>query len=173
LKPRQLDRKLDRLVEQLAGPIGPEVRLSVDSFSEAEKSLFRRVDKIAEEYRQAGSSESLLGNSELINKSLEVFLRRVRAFYCHAVSRVLGCGEVDGVFEYFFRLYFYNFEADLKDCLTRVGSWSKKDREEFATFLKDNKGCFFRVPRDLNDIESLDLNDLEESDNEMEETRSE
>jgi len=149
LKPWQLNRKVNRLSEQLADPIHPEIKLDVDSFSEAEKTLFRRVEEIAEEYRQTGSVELLLENSDLISKNLEVFLMRVRELYCYAVPRVLGFGEADGVVKYFFGLLFYNFEADLKECLANVRSWSKKDREEFALDLKNNKAVFFRIPRGL------------------------
>ena len=104
MKTWPLNRKIDCLSEKLADPIHPEIRLDLDSFSEAEKILFRRVDKIAEEYRQTGSAELLLENSDLISKNLEVFLMRVRELYCYAVPRVLGWGEADGVVEYFFRL---------------------------------------------------------------------
>jgi hypothetical protein len=174
LKTWPLNRKIDRLSEKLANPIHPEIRLDLDSFSESEKILFRRVDEIAEEYRQTGSAELLLENSDLISKNLEVFLIRVRELYCYAVPRVLGCGEADGVVEYFFRLLFYNFEADLTECLENVRSWSKEDREEFALYLKNNRAVFFRIPRGLSDVDDVEfenLDSLEVSVNKMEEKK--
>jgi hypothetical protein len=169
LKLGQIERKIDRLVEQLTDPIHPKAKLDLDSFSEAEKALFCRVEQIAEEHRRTGSGEVLLKNSDLISKNLGVILMRVRELYCYAVPRVLGCGVTDGVAEYFFRLHFFNFEADLKDCLAHLAAWSKEDREAFAQDLKDDKVSFFRIPRELNDVDALELDDLEDSGNEMEE----
>jgi hypothetical protein len=169
LKTWSLTRKIDCLSEKLADSSHPEVRLDVDSFCEAEKILFRRVDEIAEEYRQTGSAELLLENSDLISKNLEVFLKRVRELYCYAVPKVLGCGEADGVVEYFFRLLFINFEVDLKECLAQVRLWSEKDRAEFALDLKNNNRVFFRIPRGLNDVDDLDIS--EDSGNRMEEKK--
>jgi hypothetical protein len=169
LKVEPLNRKINRLEEKLADPPHSEIKLDLDCFSEAEKILFGRVDEIAKEYRQTGSVEVLLKNSDLISKNLEVILRRVRELYCHIVPRVLGCGETDAVVEYFFWLLFFNFEADLKDCLAHLAAWSKKDREAFAQDLKDNKAVFFRIPRDLNDFSDLDLDDSNDSGNEKEE----
>jgi hypothetical protein len=161
LKVQPLNSKIDRLEEKLADPPHSKIKLDLDCFPEAEKILFRRVDEIAKEHRQTGSAEVLLKNSDLISKNLEVVLRRIKELYCHTVSKVLGCGEADGIVEYFFQLHFFNFEADLKDCLAHLAAWSKKDREAFALDLKDNKAVFFRIPRDLNDISDLDdLNDL-------------
>lgn len=169
MKVQPLNRKIDRLEEKLAYPTHSEIKLDLDSFFEAEKILFHRVNEIAKEYRQTGSAKVLLKNSDLISKNLEVILMRVRELYCYAVPRVLGCGETDGVIEYFFWLHFFNFEADLKDCLAHLAGWSKEDREAFAQDLKDDKVGFFRIPRDLNDVDALELDDLEDSFNEMEE----
>ena len=149
MKPWQLNRKLNRLSEQLADPIHTEIKLDVNSFSEAEKLLFRKVDEIAEKYRQTGSIEVLVENSDLISKNLEVFLMRVRELYCYAVPMVLGCDETNEIVEYFFRLHFYNFEADLTECLAQVSKWSEKDREEFLLDLRKNGAIFFGFQGDL------------------------
>ncbi len=163
MKPWQINRKVNRLSEQLADPIHTEIKLDANSFSEAEQLLFRKVDEIAEKYRETGSIEGLVENSDLISKNLEVFLMRVRELYCYAVSTVLGCGSSNEVVEYFFRLHFYNFEADLTDCLAEVNKWSESDREEFLLELRRNGSIFFRIPRSLGDHDGKEFSDLNNS----------
>jgi hypothetical protein len=60
---------------------------------------------------------------------------------------VLGSGGSYEIVEYFFKLHFYNFEADLIECLANVRKWSEKDREDFLLDLKQNGSMFFRIPR--------------------------
>jgi hypothetical protein len=50
-----------------------------------------------------------------------------------------------------------------------LAAWSKKDREAFALDLKDNKAVFFRIPRDLNNVSDLGLDDSNDLGNEKEE----
>ncbi len=69
MKVEPLNRKIDRLSEKLADPPLSEIKLDSDSFSEA-KRFFRRVDEIAEEYRQTGSAELFADNADLISKNL-------------------------------------------------------------------------------------------------------
>ncbi len=165
-----LNRRVEGLIEKLKDPtVGSLVHLDFDSFSEPEKILFRRVDKIEEKYRQTGSLELLAEDVDLISKSLEVFLRRVRELFCCAVPGVLGGDGADEVVEYFFRLHFSNFEADLTECLAQVCSWSEKDREDFLLHLKKNGEVLFRVPRGSNDDELCDLNDSKDLEEYVEE----
>ena len=163
MKPWQLNRRVNRLSEQLADPIHNQIKLDVGSFSEAEKTLFRKVDEIEEKYRQTGSMEGLVENSDLISKNLEVFLMRVRELYCYAVPIVLGCDETNEVVEYFFRLHFYNFEADLTECLAQVNKWPKKDREKFLLDLRKNGPILFRIPRGFGDHDGKELCNLNNS----------
>jgi hypothetical protein len=163
LKAWQLNRRVNRLSEQLANSIHSEIKLDFDSFSEAEKLLFRKVDEIAEKYRQTGSVELLVENSDLISKNLEVILSRVGELYCYVVSMVLRCDVSSEVVEYFFRLHFTNFEADLTDCLAQVGAWSEKDREEFVLDLRKNGPILFRIPRGFGDYDGKEFSDLNNS----------
>ena len=163
MKPWQLNGRVNRLSEQLANPIPTEIKIDVNSFSETEKILFRKVDEIAEKYRQTGSVELLAQNLDLISKNLEIILNRVRELYCAVVPMVLGCDETNEVVEYFFRLHFYNFEADLTECLAHIRTWSEKDREEFLLDLRKNGSIFFRIPRGFGDYDSKEFNDLKNS----------
>jgi hypothetical protein len=45
--------------------------------------------------------------------------------------------EEDEIEEWYFKLHFYNFLEDLKECLANVGRWTEKDREEFLHDLKE------------------------------------
>ncbi|MGA2682384.1 MAG: hypothetical protein ABSF44_11375 [Candidatus Bathyarchaeia archaeon] len=127
------------------------------SFSDAEKLLFAKVDEIEEKYRQTGSEEVLVENADLIFKNLEVILRRITELYCFVVPMILGCDGTHEIVEYFFRLNFYNFQADLSKCLAHVRTWSDKYREEFLLDLKQNGASFFRLPRGYTDKEVNDL----------------
>ena len=126
-----------------------QIKIDVNSFSEAEQLLFRKVDEIEEKYRETGSIEVLAENSDLIFKTLEVLLMRIRELYCYAVPMVLGCDETNEIVEYFFRLHFYNFEVDLTDCLAQVNEWSESDRDEF---LLDSKEKWMRLFSDSKGI---------------------
>ena len=163
MKAWKLDKRVNRLSEQLADSIHTQIKLDVNSFSEAEQLLFRKVDEIEEKYRKTGSIEVLVENSDLISKYLEVLLTRLRELYCYAISAVLGCDKTNEVVEYFFRLHFYNFEADLTECLARVGAWSEKDREKFLLDLKKNGAVFFRIPRIFGDYDGVEFRDLNNS----------
>jgi hypothetical protein len=163
LKPWQINRKLNRLSEQLADPIHTQIKIDVKTISEAEKILFLKVDEIEEKYRETGSVEVLVENSDLISKNLEVFLTRVRELYCYVVPMVLGCDSSNEIVEYFFRLHMCNFEADLTDCLMQVNKWSEKDREDFVLDLRKNGAVFFRIPRSLGDYDGEEFSDLNNS----------
>ncbi len=120
MKPWQLDNRVNNLTKQLADPINPGIKIDFNSFSEAEKLLFAKVDEIEEKYRQTGSEELLVENADLIFKNLEVMLRRITELYCFVVPMVLGCDGTHDIVEYFFRLHFYNFQDDLSECLAHV-----------------------------------------------------
>ena len=124
-----LNGRIDDLSEKLEDTtLGSVVRLDFDSFSEAEKLAFSKVGEIGEKYRQTGSEAVLAENADLISKNVEIIIKRVTELYCYVVPMVLGCGGSQEIVEYFFKLHFYNFEADLNECLANVRKWSEKDR---------------------------------------------
>jgi hypothetical protein len=61
--------------------------------------------------------------------------------------------EEDEIEEWYFKLHFYNFFEDLKDCLANVRRWNEKDREEFLKDMKehDMMNKVFRIPSRVND----------------------
>jgi hypothetical protein len=164
MKPWQLNRRINGVSEKLRDTTsGSILRLDFDSFSDSEKLLFHKVDEIDEKYRQTGSEEVLVENSDLIFKNLEIILKRVTELYCYVVPMVLGSDGSHEIVEYFFKLHFYNFEADLSECLTHVRSWSEKDREEFLLDLKKNGSMYFRIPRGFNDHNDRSFSDMSNS----------
>ena len=164
MKNSHLFRRVDSLSEKLADKTtGNLVHIDFDSFSEEEKRLFRKVDEIQEKFLQTGSMAPAAENFELIYKNLEVILRRVREMYCYVVPMVLGCDGTKEIVEYFFRLHFNSFEADLTDCLTRVGAWSEKERDEFVLDLRKKGPILFRIPRGFGDYDGKEFIDLNNS----------
>lgn len=171
----KLTKRVESLCEKLRDNSSENIlQIDFNSFSEAEKILFHKVDEIEEEYRKTGSVELLAENSDLISKNLEVILRRVTELYCYVVPMVLGSDGSYEIVKYFFKLHFYNFEADLIECLAHVRTWSKKDREEFLLDLRKNGAFFFRIPRgfsEYNDKGYTDLNNSKNLDKQKEEKK--
>ena len=158
MKPCQIDNKVNNLNRRLSDPINSGIKIDFNSFSEAEKLLFAKVIEIEEKYRQTDSEELLVENADLIFKSLEVMLRRITELYCFVVPKVLGCDGTYDIVEYFFKLHFYNFQADLSECLEHIRkTWTEKDREWFLSDLKKNGAPFYRIPRGFNEYNDKEL----------------
>ena len=91
-------------------------------------------------------------------------LRRITELYCFAVPMVLGYDGTHDIVEYFFRLHFYNFQADLTECLENVRkTWTEKDMEEFPSDIKQNGAPFYRIPRGFNAYNNKELGELNNS----------
>ena len=139
------------------------IRIDFESFSDAERLLFQKVDEINEEYRKTGDQEILLKNAELLLKPSEVIFRRITDLYCHAATTLIAGGQNKELVDYFFKLHFYNFEADLAECLTRVRIWTDKDKEDFLSELKKYGAHLFRIPRGYNEYNCKELSELKDS----------
>jgi len=164
VKGLNLKRKVDTLSEKIRDAEDDGgLRFDFDSFSDAEKLLFRKVDEIIEEYERTGNEALLLESADLIYKNIEVILKRVTELYCKIVPLALGCSVSFEVAEYFFKLHFYNFEADLSECLNHARTWSDKDREFFLADLRRNGAFFFRVPRGFTESDGKNLVDPKNS----------
>jgi hypothetical protein len=147
----KITKRIDGLNEKLKDGSGEMIKIDYNSFSEAERLLFAKVDEIEAEYRQTGSEEILAKNQNLIDKNIEIIHRRVEELYCYMAPLALGCDGTHEIVEYFFNLHFYNFQADLLECLSHFRkTWDKKDREEFLLDLKKNGAQYYRIPRGFN-----------------------
>jgi len=134
------------LSEKLKPAASDVVRLDFDSFTEPEQQLFSRIWEIQKEYGLDPPADVIEANAELIFKARQVIGWRVMELFMFVMKELLGSDEVE---EWFFKLHFYNFFEDLKDCLANVRGWSDRDREEFLRGMKENgmMNRVFRIPR--------------------------
>lgn len=147
MRARELDWKLRQLAEKMEDvPIAGTTRIDWNCLTERERMLFDRVCEIRDKYAPSPPPDDVLAeNFELFVKGIQLFMRRAVDLFVSVMSSSLG-GEVE---EWYFKLHFYNFMADLTDCLVNVQKWSEEDR---ARFLKDmhESGMIdrvFRLPR--------------------------
>lgn len=142
----RLNRRVGALSEKLKPVASDVVRLDFDSFSEPEKQLFNRIWEIEKEYGSSPPADVIEANAEFIFKASEVLGWRVLQLFIFVMKELLEHDEIE---EWYFKLHFYNFFEDLKECLTRVRKWSEKDREEFLRDMKENDmmNKVFRIPR--------------------------
>ena len=143
MKSWKLTRRVGNLLEKLKPIESDVVRLDFDSFTEPEKQLFRKVWEIHENYGTSPPSHVLEENKEFVSKALEVVSWRVLELFMFVMCETLEDDEIE---QWYFKLHFYNFFVDLKECLQRVRKWSDKDREEFLCDMKES-GMLNRVFR--------------------------
>jgi hypothetical protein len=150
LKTWKLNRRVGNLSEKLKPVSFDGIRIDFDSFPEPEKQLFRKVLEIQEKYGSEPPADVIEANAEFIFKAWEVIGWRVLELFMFVMQELLGGDEIE---EWYFKLHFYNFFEDLKECLERVRKWSEKDREEFLKDMKENDmlNKVFRIPRGFND----------------------
>jgi hypothetical protein len=150
-------RRVEKIVEKLKDPSeGMLLRIDSDSWSDAEKALFRRVDEVVEEYERTGNELFLATNMDLVYKNIEVMRRRISEMYCWMMpTAIAGYTAIDReVVDYFFQLHFRNFEADLMQCIQYLQTWTESDFEEFLCDLKKNGPFYYLIPRGFNECNS-------------------
>ena len=153
-----LGKRIDNLSKKINDPNPEEIiHIDFESFSDAERILFQKAAEIEEEWQKTGKEEILLKNAELLLKPSEIIFRRITELYCYVATTLLAGGQNKEIVDYFFKLHFYNFEADLSECLAHVRTRSEEDNEEFLSDLKQNGAFFFRLPRCYSDKEVSDL----------------
>ena len=136
--------------EKLKAVASDGIRIDFDSFTEPEKQLFRKIWEIQEKYGSSPPADVVEANREFIFKAREVISWRVLELFMFVMKELLGGDEIE---EWYFKLHFYNFFEDLKECLKNVRKWSEKDREEFLRDMKRDGmiNKVFRIPRGFND----------------------
>ena len=89
-----LDKRIDTLSKKIIDQ-NPEEIIHIDweSFSDTEKILFQKVDKLEEEFKKTGDLEILYKNAEILLKPSEILLRRVTELYCYVATTLLAGGE--------------------------------------------------------------------------------
>jgi len=154
LKSWHLDKRVESLSEKLKPVPSEGIRIDLESFTEPEKQLLRKVLEINEEYGSSPPAEVIEANKEFIFKATEVIGWRVFELFMFVMRELLGEDEIE---EWYFKLHFCNFFADLNECLKRVRKWSGKDREEFLSHMKQDgmMNKFVRIPRGFNERNTM------------------
>ena len=89
-----LAKRIDNLSKKITDPDTENIiHLDFESFSEAEKILFRKVNEIEEEFQKTGKEEIPIKNADLLLKPSEIILRRITELYCYVATTLLACGE--------------------------------------------------------------------------------
>ena len=157
----KLTKRIDGLSEKInADDNAPIIHLDFNSFSDAEKALFRKVEEIEYEFQKTGNIDVLLKNAEFMLKPSEILVKRTTELYCYVLPAILGYFQNRELVDFFFKLHFYNFETDLAECLEHLRTWTDKDTKEFLTDLKKNGIQLFRIPRGFDKDYSRELCDL-------------
>jgi hypothetical protein len=145
---------VNALSERLKPVSSDVIRIDFDSFSEPEKQLFNKIWEIEQKYGFSPPADVIEANAELVSKAREIIAWRVIELFMFVMKELLGHDEIE---EWYFKLHFYNFLEDLKNCLQNVRKWSEKDREEFLRDMKQNDmmNKVFRIPRGLNDHKTV------------------
>jgi hypothetical protein len=156
-----LDKRVNGLSERLKSVSSDVVRLDFDSFTEPEKQLFRRIWEIQTKYGDSPPADIIEANKEFIFKAIGVISWRVLEMFMFVMRETLGEDEIE---EWYFKLHFYNFFEDLKECLQRVRKWPEEERERFLKDMKESGmiNRVFRIPR------GLDKEDLRKRSNKRE-----
>ena len=178
VKNYDLGKRIDNLAKKITDPESEKIiHIDFESFSEAEKTLFRKTNEIVEEFLKTGNGDIPIEDMELIVKSLETKLRRITELYCYFAKKFLTLNESKEIADYFFNLHFYNFDADLTEIMAFVHTWTNEEKEEFLSFLKKNGAKIPRIRRkysELNcqevstDQDSEELNNTNAQNQEME-----
>ena len=127
MKPWQLNRRINGLSENFAGPVKTETRIDYDCFSEPERQLLDRVQKIVDKYAPASPPQDVIEkNADLWNKGLEIFARRAMELFIDIMPASLCCDELG---EWYFKIYFYNFLFDWIESVKALRDMPKEQRE--------------------------------------------
>jgi len=153
MKTQDMFKRVEKINEKLEDPtIISSAKIDFNSLSEAEKALFRKSDEISQEYDQRGNTGILVKNGDIIYKNIEVMWKQITDLYCDNVPKAI-CGFTGLNFEianYFFKLHFLNFEADLFECVKNLQRREENDKKEFLSDIKENRTKFYRIPRGFN-----------------------
>ena len=148
MKAWMLNKKLNDLSEKIVdAPEERVARLDFSSFSEPEKVLIRKIWDLQEEYGVNLPSDVLEANRDLVFKATEIFFKYVMNNLKFTMLCIIG--EPDNeIHKWYFNVHFYNFFADLCECLKRVQKWPQKETEWFLKFLNEDgmKDKVFRIP---------------------------
>ncbi len=128
MKPSQLTKKIDDLIEKLKPVASEGIRIDFYSFTEPEQLVLLKNFELDDKYRNRWTREAILENKEIIVKGNMIVVQRVNELFLAAMPGALMLDEVDN---FFFRANFWGFWEHWIECKKNLGKWSKKDREDF------------------------------------------
>jgi hypothetical protein len=144
LKPWQLNKKLEDLSGKLDDSIRIETRIDFNCFSERERKLFGRIQKIIDKYAPATPPEDVIEkNSRLWYKGLEIFARRATELFVEVMPASICCDELES---WYFKLYFYNFIYDWIESVQQLREMPK-ERHDVLLCERREMGLLDRVFR--------------------------
>jgi hypothetical protein len=134
MKPWQLNRRMDNLSQELAGPVKTQTRIDYNCLSEPERQLLNKVQEIVDKYAPAEPPQDVMvENAHLCAKGLEIFFTRVTELFSEVIPMTLCCDELE---EWYFKLYFYNFWLDWMESVEQL---RKMPKEQHQALLLERK----------------------------------
>jgi hypothetical protein len=149
LKPWQLNRKVANLSDKIADSAKTDTRFDFNCLTAPERRLFERVQEITDKYAPASPPDDVIEkNADLWYKGLEIFARRATDLFVEVMPASLCCDELE---EWYFKLYFYNFQYDWLESVQRLREMPK---ERYDALLVERREMglldrVFRIHRNL------------------------
>jgi hypothetical protein len=135
LKPWHLNRRVNKLSQEITDPVKTETRIDWNCLSEPERQLLDKVQEIVDEYAPASPPEDVIEkNADLWYKGLEIFARRSMELFVDVMPASLCCDELE---EWYFKMHFYNFLFDWLESIQRLREMPEERREALFRERKD------------------------------------
>jgi len=147
LKSWQLNRRVNKLSQEITDPVKTETKIDFNSLSEPERQLLDRVQEIVDKYAPASPPQDIIEkNADLWNKGLEIFARRAMELFVDVMPASLCCDELEA---WYFKMYFYNFLFDWLESVQKLREMPEERREALFRERKDMGllDRLFRLPR--------------------------
>ena len=124
MKPWQLNKRVDSLSENLADQPETQTRIDINCFSEPERKLIERIQEMIEKYAPGSPPEDVIEkNADLWYKGLEIFAKRVTELFVDVMPASICSDELE---EWYFRLYFFNFQCDWMETVKQLRDMPKE-----------------------------------------------
>ena len=135
MKPWHLNRRVNKLSQEITDPVKTEAKIDFNSLSEPERQLLDKVQEIVDKYAPASPPKDVIEkNADLWNKGLEIFARRALELFVDVMPASLCCDELE---EWYFKMYFYNFLFDWLESVQRLREMPKERHDELLCERRD------------------------------------
>ncbi|MGA3111149.1 MAG: hypothetical protein ABSE15_03855 [Candidatus Bathyarchaeia archaeon] len=149
MKPWQLKRKVGTLALELDDSAKSETRIDFNCLTEAERTLFEKVQEIVDKYAPAMPPEDVIEkNADLWYKGLEIFGRRAMELFVEIMPASFCCDELES---WYFKVYFYNFWLDWMESIKDLRTMPN-DKRTMLLLERKEMGLLdkvFRLQRSL------------------------